>query len=185
MAAPTGFPALDRALGGGWPVAGLTELLVKGDTAIAMRLLAPVLSGFTAREQRWVMLIAPPWPPYAPGLAWQGIGVPRVLVVRVQQITEALWACEEALASGASAMVVVWVDRAARPVLQRLQLRAASRHSLAVLIRAASFRHEHSPALLRLVLEPVPGGGLQVEVVRNRLPGVRLPASPLRLSPCL
>lgn len=185
MAAPTGFPALDVALGGGWPMGGLTELLVKGDTAMAMRLLAPALSGLMAREQRWVMLIAPPWLPYAPGLAWQGLEVRRVLVVEARQLAQALWACEEALDSGACAMVVVWLGRAGRVMLQRLQRRAASRHNPAVVIRAASFRHEHSPALLRLALEPVAGGDLQVEVIRNRLPGVRWSSSSLRLSPCL
>jgi len=166
-------------------MSGLTELLVKGDGATAMRLLTPVLAGFTAREHRWIMLVAPPWLPYAPGLAWQGLEISRVLVVPDPPGTTALWALEEALASGACAAVLAWLGCVGRTVLQRLHLRAARRHSLAVLIRAASFRHERSPALLRLMLEPVAGGELQVEVVRNRLSGARWPSSPLRLSPCL
>ena len=103
------------------------------------------------------MLIAPPWIPYAPGLCWQGLALNRVLMVRVRQPPEALWAMEETLRSGACAGVIAWVgttatQRAGHSLLQRLHLLAGKQQAWAVLIRAARCRRERSPARLRLQL---------------------------------
>jgi protein ImuA len=152
-------------------VAGLTELLVEGDTSAAMRLLGPVLARFTTGEQRWSMLIAPPWMPYAPGLSSQGLGLPRILVIQARRAPEALWAFEEALASGACAAVVAWIGRGGRALLQRLHFLAGKGETFAVLVRTTAFRPERSPALLRLALKPTPQGGLHIEMCRNRLHG--------------
>ena len=133
---PTGFPALDHLLGGGWPTGMLTELLVAGHGSGELGLLSPALARLTTHTQPsvaggWVMLIAPPWIPYGPGLCWQGFALNRVLMVRVRQPPEALWAMEEALRSGACNGVIAWVgttatQRAGHSLLQRLHLLAGS-----------------------------------------------------------
>ncbi len=176
---PTGFPALDALLGGGWPIGMLTELLVSGHGSGELGLLSPALAGLTTaatvagdNHARWVMLIAPPWIPYAPGLCRQGLALDRVLTVRVRQPPEALWAMDEALRSGACAGVIAWAGMAAVPragysLLQRLHLLAGKQQTWAVLIRTARSRRQRSPARLRLELLSSSPDLLQVEIFKN------------------
>ena len=171
---PTGFPLLDAALGGGWPAGVLTELLVpdngagSGCWSAEFSLLSPALARLTVSPAaRWVVLIAPPWIPYAPGLYWQGLTVNRVLVVRVRQPLEVLWAMEETLRSGATVGVIAWAGLAGRSLLQRLHLLAGQRQIWAVLVRAGRFRRERSPARLRLQLLRQSSSELQIEVFKN------------------
>jgi hypothetical protein len=180
---PTGFPALDHLLGGGWPTGMLTELLVAGHGSGELGLLSPALARLTTHTHThtqtqppvaggWVMLIAPPWIPYGPGLCWQGLALNRVLMVSVRQPLEALWAMEEALRSGACAGVIAWVGmtathRAGHSLLQRLHLLAGKQQAWAVLIRAARCRRERSPARLRLQLLCPSPATLQLEIFKN------------------
>jgi len=183
---PTGFPALDHLLGGGWPLGMLTELLVSGHASPGhgspghssgeLGLLSPALARLTTRHPPpaggWVMLIAPPWIPYAPGLCWQGLALNRVLMVSIRQPLEALWAMEESLRSGACAGVIAWLGMTAThparySLLQRLHLLAGKQQAWAVLIRAARCRGERSPARLRLQLLYLSPTTLQLEIFKN------------------
>jgi hypothetical protein len=175
----TGFPALDAALDGGWPTGTLTELLVPGQGSGELGLLSPALARLTtttnatlAGTGSWVMLIAPPWIPYAPGLCWQGIALDRVLIVRVRQSPETLWAMEETLRSGTCAGVIAWAGTTARhqardTQLQRLHLLAGKQQAWAILIRAARCRRERSPARLRLQLHCPSPTTLQLDIFKN------------------
>lgn len=162
-------------LGGGWPGGGLIELLADAGTSAALGLLSPALGRLTrgdaTADPAWVMLIAPPWIPYAPGLCWQGLALSRVLVADVQKGADVLWAMEAALGSGACAGVIAWAGAASRIALQRLHLLAGKRPVWSVLVRAARFRHERSPAMLRLQLHLQPGvqGAVRAEIFKNRL----------------
>lgn len=175
MHVPSGFPELDAMLGGGWPGGGLTELLVEAGTFAELALLSPALSrltcGHAAADPAWIMLIAPPWIPYAPGLCWHGLALSRVLVTEVRQAADVLWAMEAALGSGACAAVVAWAGAASRVALQRLHLLAGRRPVWSVLVRAARFRQERSPAMLRVQLHLQPGvqGVVRAEIFKNRL----------------
>lgn len=166
---PTGYPLLDNLLGGGWPVGMLTELLVPGHASGELGLLSPALALLTTAS--WVILVAPPWIPYAPGLCWQGLTLNRVLMVRVRQPPEALWAAEEILRSGACAGVIAWVEaatahRIGHTLLQRLHLLAGRQQAWVVLIRSARFRSERSPAPLRLQVCPS-AATLQLDIFKN------------------
>ncbi|MEZ5564450.1 MAG: hypothetical protein R3F24_02575 [Gammaproteobacteria bacterium] len=161
----------------------LTELLVPARGGAELGLLCPVLAQLTrstavvppvasGTATGWVLLIAPPWIPYAPGLCAQGLALNRVLIVRVRQPLEMLWAMEEVLRSGACAGVIAWagttaIERMGRFLLQRLHLLACQQSIWAVLVRAAHCRRERSAARLRLQLQcPLPTT-LQIEVFRN------------------
>jgi cell division inhibitor SulA len=70
---PTGCAALDAALpGGGWPEAGLVEVLIGADGLGELALLMPALAALSTRD-RPVLVSAPPYRVYAP--AWQAAGV--------------------------------------------------------------------------------------------------------------
>ncbi len=178
---PTGFSALDHLLGGGWPTGLLTELLVSGQGSGELGLLSPALARLTTLSQPlstplaaggWVLLIAPPWIPYGPGLCWQGLALNRVLMVRVGQPLEVLWTMEEALRSGTCTSVVAWLgttgsERVGHSLLQRLHLLAVRQQAWAVLIRSARCRQERSPVRLRLQLRCPSPATLQIEIFKN------------------
>jgi cell division inhibitor SulA/protein ImuA len=153
----TGFRALDEGLpGGGWPRAGLTEILAPRHGVGELRLLLPLLARLAAvSPPRWVVWIAPPFEPYAPALAAHGVCVERQLVVRTET---PLWAMEQALDSGACELALAWVRRAQPRSLRRLQLAAGRGRTPGFLFRALTSARESSPAELRVLYEPGDAG---------------------------
>jgi cell division inhibitor SulA/protein ImuA len=185
---PTGFAALDAVLpGGGWPGAGLTEMLVARDGIGEIALVLPALAALQ-RARRDVVWIAPPHRPYAPALAAAGIDLARVLVVKTRTREETLWAAEQALASRACGAVLAWPEVIRYPELRRLQLAAESGRACAFLFRPPEAARVSSPAVLRLGLE-AREGGLAVHVLKRRGPALAQPvvldafAVPRRESP--
>jgi hypothetical protein len=167
----TGKSALDARLpGGGWPTASLIEVLLDDTGLGEVQLFIPALVASqrgtapgTADHAKtsdsgaldatpWLVWIAPPYEPYAPALAQQGIELSRLLVVRPATATEALWAAEQALSSGVCAAVLLWLKGTDDRWLRRLKLAAEEGGALGVLFRPARHRFESSPASLRLVV---------------------------------
>jgi len=155
----TGKSALDARLpGGGWPTASLIEVLLESTGLGEVQLFLPALvecqrSTVQGRaEAPWIVWIAPPYEPYAPALAQQGIELRRLLVVRPTSATEALWAAEQALASGVCAAVLLWLKGTDDRWLRRLKLAAEAGGALGVLFRPERHRFEFSPASLRLLM---------------------------------
>lgn len=171
---PTGFPALDEALCGGWPAGALVELLPDCHGVGELGLLLPSIARVVGQrettdnhQQKWLLMIAPPYVPYVPALERHGLDTRRLLMATPRRELDGLWAMEQALRSGLCAAVIAWSKSAARPVLRRLQLAAAGSR-LAVLFRPPAARLERSPAALRLHLQPTGDGQLRLEIFRNR-----------------
>lgn len=163
----TGFVSLDAELpGGGWPVGALTELLTEREAVGEFSLLLPALARLT-QSGRGVALIAPPYPPYAPALAGQGVVLSRLLVVDPGTPRDALWAAEQALRGGSMGAVVYWPGEIAPRALARLQLAAEAGGSAGFLYRPATVADEPSPAALRIVLGGGPEG-LRLHVRKRR-----------------
>lgn len=96
----TGHAALDAVLpDGGWPRRALTELLLPAHGIGEIALLLPTLARMTGAGSR-VVLVAPPYVPYAP--AWQagGVALQQLEIVQAEP-RDALWAFEQCLRSGA------------------------------------------------------------------------------------
>jgi cell division inhibitor SulA/protein ImuA len=187
----TGRQALDARLpGGGWPTASLVEVLMDSPGLGEVQLFLPALvqSQKIPVETPWLVWIAPPHEPFAPALAQHGIDLDRLLVVRPVTATEALWAAEQALASGVCAAVLIWLKGTDDRWLRRLKLAAEAGGALGVLFRPERHRFESSPAALRLWLtcaEDGPRldiikvqGGRPGPVEFDRSPPVALPATP-------
>ena len=104
---PTGHAALDERLPeGGWPAAALSELLLANPGCGELQLLWPTLARLSAEASR-VVLVAPPFIPFAP--AWQAAGVDLRWLVQVDaEPADALWAAEQCLRSGSCAAVLCW-----------------------------------------------------------------------------
>lgn len=164
---PTGFAELDKLLpGGGWPCGALTEILVEREGIGELGLLIPALVRLS-RDSGWVVWVAPPHVPYAPALAAAGLGLQRLLMVRPPSATDACWAAEQALRSGAGNAVLAWLATPDERHLRRLQLAAETGRAWGVLFRPAGAVAGRSPAALRLRLEPA-AHGLVVHILKRR-----------------
>jgi hypothetical protein len=168
----TGCSALDARLpGGGWPTASLIEVLLDDTGLGEVQLFLPALVA-CQRAASWLIWISPPHEPYAPALAQQGIELTRLLIVRPASATEALWAAEQALASGVCAAVLLWLKGTDDRWLRRLKLAAEAGGALGVLFRPERHRFESSPASLRLVVtKGEPEARLDLLKVQGGRPG--------------
>jgi cell division inhibitor SulA len=145
----TGHAQLDALLPqGGWPRRALTELLLPADGVGELQLLLPTLARMT-QAGATVVLVAPPYIPYAP--AWQAAGVDlaRMEIVEAQP-RDALWAFEQCLRSGTCAAVLGWPHTADGQALRRLQVAADSGECLGFAVRDRKHLANASPAALRL-----------------------------------
>lgn len=165
----TGFVALDAELpGGGWPCGALSELLVDGVGLGELSLLMPALKAI--RETGgWSLLVAPPHPLHAPAWHAAGVDLSRLAVVSPASARDALWAMEQALASGAPRAVIGWAPYADARALRRLQVAAAGNNTLAFLFRSTRMAVDASAAPLRLQLSGE-AGQLAVRILKRRGP---------------
>lgn len=173
----TGHDALDAVLPtGGWPESALTEILFPIDGIGELQLLWPTLARLTRTNER-IVLIAPPYVPFAP--AWQGAGIAlrQMQVVRALQPRDALWAAEQCLRSGSCGAMLCWPQQADDRALRRLQVAAESGRTLAFAYRPLKAALNPSPAALRIAIDTQPS---QLRVLKCR--GGLAPARPIPLS---
>jgi hypothetical protein len=174
-AEPSGWAVLDAALPtGGWPVAALSEILLPTDGVGELRLVLPTLARLTA-QGRAVMVIAPPYLPYAPAWEAAGVAMRQVDIVHTGSARDALWAAEQCLRSGSCAAVLCWPLQADDRALRRLQVAADSGRALGFAFRDRRHAVQASPAALRLELETTPRRQLRIRKCRGGQP----PAQPI------
>ena len=145
----TGHAPLDALLPqGGWPRRALTELLLPADGVGELELLFPTLARMTQAGGA-VVVVAPPYIPYAP--AWQAAGVDLAHLEIVEASPrDALWAFEQCLRSGTCAAVLGWPRNADAQSLRRLQVAADSGGCLGFAFRDRKHAANPSPAALRM-----------------------------------
>lgn len=149
----TGFSRLNQALHlGGWPKGGLTEILPDRMGGAELMLLLPCLAQLS-RQPGLLMLIAPPYIPYAPAWAQQGVNLSRVVVVRPPNIADLLWCTEQALSAGGNS-VISWLNhpRISYRDLRKLQIAGHNAAGLSALVRPVRCATQNSPTRLRLRL---------------------------------
>ncbi|HEU4663208.1 MAG TPA: translesion DNA synthesis-associated protein ImuA [Dokdonella sp.] len=149
----TGLAELDALLpGGGWPRGALSEILVAEDGLGECSLLLPALATLTQARQR-VVLVAPPYIPYAPALAAAGVDLAQLVHIDANA-SDTHWTAEQCLRAGCCGAVLNWLPRCDYRQLRRLQLAAETGGTFGFVFRPLSAAHEASPAALRLRLEP-------------------------------
>ena len=167
---------LDAQLpGGGWPRAALTELLTRQRDIGELRLLLPALARLS-KDDKWVVLVAPPHRPFAPGFESLGVNLARLVVVETRSNGESLWAAERCLRSGSCAAVLAWPDCGPQTPLRRLQLAAEEGKSLGVVFGSTRRAADPSPAPLRIQLT-ASRGGLELQILKRRGGGWAPPLS--------
>ena len=166
----SGNTALDAQLpGGGWPVGALTELLQAPGVHNEWRLLLPALASSGSGP---VVLVAPPYLPFAPALQAQGLQAQRLLWLGApdSQSTAALWLSEQALRCAAVDAVLAWLPQVRPEQLRRLQWAAAEHHKLLFVLRPSAAQTQASPAELRLLLDLDDGAALSLHILKRRGP---------------
>ena len=173
---PTGFAELDAQLpGGGWPRAALTELLTTQHGIGELRLLLPALARLS-KDDKWLVLVAPPHRPFAPGFESLGVNLARLVVVETKSDGESLWAAERCLRSGSCAAVLAWPGSGPRMPLRRLQLAAEEGKSLGLVFGSTRNAAHPSPAPLRIQLA-ANRGRLELQILKRRGGGWAQPLS--------
>jgi protein ImuA len=173
----TGYADLDDALpGNGWPLGAVTELV--NDTAGCgeLSLLLPVLARLS-HENHWIVMVDPPWIPYPSALYGRGLALEKLLLIRTQNRSESLWACEQVVCGISGGVMLAWPDSLSFSELRRLQLAAKTTQKTVFLFRDHKAVNSSSPAALRLQLSAA-DDDLQVKVLKCR--GQR-PASNIRI----
>jgi hypothetical protein len=176
----TGYPALSKELpGGGWPLAALADVLVQQSGVGELRLLRPALGASAVGA---IALVNPPYQPDGLGLAYIGLPLDRLMLVKGPTTADALWSVEQILRAGTCCSVVFWAQHVKDSSLRRLHLAAQSAETLFVMVRPLATAQDSSPAVLRLALRPT-ADGLIVDVVKRRGPAMAEPIAVSRL-PC-
>ena len=171
----SGFPALDAELpGGGWPRGALTELLVDGVGGGECSLLRPVFDAVRA-EERWLVLIAPPYVLHAPAWIDGGADSARLAVVAPDSPRDWLWAVEQTLSAAVAGAVLCWTENITAAQTRRLQVAASAGKAPAFLFRPRRAGAETSAAPLRLALSFGRHGTLGVDIVKRRGPPLGRP----------
>jgi hypothetical protein len=177
-ALPTGLAELDARLpGGGWPLGALSEILFEHDGLGELGLLVPALAELTQACRR-VVLVDPPYLPYAPALAAAGVDLRHLTELHVAT-ADAPWSMEQCLRSGCCGAVVGWLADTDYRNLRRLQLAAETGDAMAVLYRPARHAAHTSPAALRLHVHAT-GNDTCVDVIKSR---GAFPAQPATMLP--
>jgi hypothetical protein len=172
----TGFPELDAQLPGeGWPRAALTELLFNRSGTGELRLLIPALARLS-QDDKWLVLVAPPYQPYAPGFQSLGVDISRLVVVHTKSERESLWAAERCLRSGSCAAVLAWTGCGVQAALRRLQLAAEEGKGMAVVFGPTRYAAQASPAPLRIQLS-AHRDRLELQILKRRGGGWAPPLS--------
>ena len=134
---PSGLPALDAALGGGFATAAVHELLAPLAGA-AVWSVALRTAARAAGSSKWILYIDTQQDLYPPALAQLGVPLGRLIVVRASHTTDALWVCEQTLRCRAVAAVVLPLRTIDANASRRLQLAAEAAGSLGLLLRSAA-----------------------------------------------
>jgi hypothetical protein len=160
----TGLPSLDAQLiQGGWPPGSLSELL-SDRPGEGFAILVPALARLS-HQSRWLLLVEPPFQPFAPALLARGLRLERLVIVTAG--ADRAWVAEQGLRSSACGAVLVWGGRWETSALRRLHLAAETGGALAILFREEAATRSPSPAVLRLRIRPSPLGR-ELTVLKQR-----------------
>jgi protein ImuA len=162
----TGFDTLDAQLyNSGWPLGGCIEVISDQCGLDAMGVFMPTMKKLSG-QSRWQVFIDPPYTPYAPLLAGEGIDLQEIMLVHPRNREELLWSIEQALRSSTCSTVFAWLGATdyRYAELRKIQLAAASHGTLAILFRSSDALAQPSPASLKIHVE----GYRQVKIIKQR-----------------
>ncbi|QIL80091.1 translesion DNA synthesis-associated protein ImuA [Diaphorobacter sp. HDW4A] len=187
----SGYAGLDAELpGGGWPVGGMSEILLPGSSHPEWSLVAGALARVLLERgvQQHAVLVAPPFQAFVPFAEVVGVDARQLCCVHPERSSlemmkkkgpqfadaSSVWVSEQALRCRDVCAVLVWLPHAQSQALRRLQLLAAQQRQLLWVFRPEQARLQSSPAPLRLWVS-AQEKTLQVQVIKRRGPPLVAP----------
>lgn len=154
----SGIGVIDQLLpNGGWPRAGLVEIIVEHERMDAVGLLMPLLAQL-GQQERWIAMVTPPCQSRSRLFSDPAINPDRVLQVNPHPGRSALWTVESMLHSGDCSTVLAWPGCATELMGRRLQKAATIGRALGILFRPVSRAEKTSGADIRLKVEESDSG---------------------------
>ncbi|PWI34984.1 translesion DNA synthesis-associated protein ImuA [Vibrio albus] len=160
----SGYPELDKQLGGGFPARGVTEICTP--TAIGeLRLLTPCLH--KAGHKRLTAFINPPGYLNSDYLQAHGLDLDNVLFMRPRKETQALWAAEQCLKSGCCSSVLLWSPTLEIHQAKRLQVASEAGNALHFYFHTRKTHSLTLPVSLTLTFTPEKQG-LHISIAKRK-----------------
>jgi protein ImuA len=162
----TGYDQLNaRLLGGGWPLGSLTEVCQQGFVQSEWFLLTQAL----VDTPGLVVLLNPPFVPFAQALIKTGVDLDRVLVVESSNKADFLFSFIELTRATSCEALLAWQppQSLSYTELRKCQLAATEGQGLYVLFRPAAAAEQSSPANLRLSIT-LQAQDLQVRIFKQK-----------------
>lgn len=160
----TGFAALDKYLGGGWPKHNVIELQSNGACAEVQLIQKALCHSGSELLQVW---INPPASLCAEYLLLQKRALHQIIQLNAPRSADALWAAELCLRSGSCADILLWQNKLNLTQLKRLQLAAAEGQSQLYFFRQAQAEQQLLPWALSLQLCPATTG-LKIHILKRK-----------------
>jgi hypothetical protein len=162
---PTGFEALDEAMGGGLHAGALNEIFTAASGSGALEAILPSIAR-AGTDRQLLAWIHPTRAPYPAALVQAGSDLARWLIVRPLTDEDHLWSLDQTLRSRACAAVIACLGELHDRGLRRLQLSAREGGCVAILVRPAALMCRGSPAAVRIFAEPARSEDLRRRRVR-------------------
>lgn len=118
----TGYEALDKALSGGFPSAGMIHInsyLGCGELRLMLEVLQQKIS--RTHDKLWVF-IAPPFQLNAEFLLSENISLEQLVVIYPDTDDEALWSAEQCAKSGVCEGIFIWQKKLLHTQIRKLEL---------------------------------------------------------------
>lgn len=173
---PSGFLEIDEKING-WPLGTLIEIVPQQIGIGEFSILLPALARLS-QGSRWILLVCPPYIPYAPFLSNMGLDTSKVIVTHAETINDAGWCMEKGLQSNACSAVIGWLPQITEKIIRRLQLTLEEKNVLGIFFTKPTTRHKNNPAPWRFILRKK-NHEMLVEIPKRRGGG---PISPISIS---
>jgi len=167
----SGHKNLDLELpNGAWPQSCLIEMLSKETTASEMLLLIPTLKKI-ASQNKYLIMLAPPYLPYIPTFQSFGIREELILVVKTNKVTEKLWVIEQSIRNNSFGALLAWVKEPCTfEKLRKIQLLAKKGNGLNFIFRSLSAKNISSPSPLRIAVYSHKYPLIKLDIIKRRGP---------------
>ncbi|RUO66479.1 SOS cell division inhibitor SulA [Pseudidiomarina planktonica] len=167
----TGYPELDKTLGGGWLAGSVNELQLAQNYSGELALLLPLL-----REVTGTVWLNPPQEPYAPGWHHQQLDITQQYVIRTETERDALWALQQSLQAGCMPVVLAWFASLSATAVRLIQ-QCAQQHQVTVFVFTSEQSQTEARAYTNRLLLERSAKGFFVNVLKRRY-GWPLPPFP-------
>lgn len=148
---PSGFPKIDNKIHG-WPLGTLIEIVPHQVGIGEFSILLPALARLS-QDLRWILLICPPYIPYAPFLSNMGVDTSKVIVTHAKNMTDAGWCMEQGLRSQTCSAVIGWFPQITEKIIRRLQLTLEEKNILGIFFTKPSEKYKNNPTPWRFILK--------------------------------